>query len=236
MRSHHSQNLSYYFVSSAISCALVISLCVPFTSSVKARREGSTKAKSSASANAPAAQTWVVPFEVAAFGNGLEAKMYGGMNYVNTLKASSNKSFRYGLDRDNVPFAQKTDGTTGRFIHLSPNHFKLKITRGRRLGEVEFTRLSSFETLTRFKTGGGSFLVRTTTETRDNGATKTNVGFQYKNIRAALKIDEERAERGFTPDAEKELRAMVTSLRKNRELKQLMEDARSFSDKSVLFC
>ncbi len=156
------------------------------------------------------------------------------MDYVNTLKSSADKALRYGLDRDNVPFAEKTDGTKGRFIYLSSNHFKLQVTKGGRLGEVEFTRLSSSETLTRFKAGRDSFLVHTVTKTRDDGATKIDVGFQYKNERAALRIDEESAERGFTPETEKEIRAMVTRLRKNGELKPLMDDAKSFSDKSVL--
>jgi len=165
----------------------------------------------------------------------LLAARYGVINNANTLNASADKSFRYGLDPGKVPFAQKTDGTKGRFLDLSPNHHRLQIVKGRGLGEVEFTRLSDYATLTRFKAGGkDSFVVRTTTKTVNDGTTRINVSFQYKNEGAILKIDEESAEKGLAPYAEKKLRVMLGDVAKNRALKELIENARIFSDKSVV--
>ncbi len=90
-----------------------------------------------------------------------EVKKYRiGMNHENAsyakpLKADTSQSFHYGLDRDNVSYAQLANGTKGRFVSLSPDHFRLQIQKGKRLGEVEFIRLSDRETSTRFAAAEG---------------------------------------------------------------------------------
>jgi len=155
-------------------------------------------------------------------------------NLTSSLKVSENKLFRYGLDRDNIPFARRADGTKGRFMNLSPSHVRLQISKGRRLGEVEFIRLSDDETIIQFKTGRHRLFVRTRNQMDKEGETGINIGFQYKNKRAVLQINEGTEEKGFTPYAGQELRMMFADVGKNHILKELMEDAQSFSDKSVL--
>ncbi len=193
--------------------------------------KGNTVAEGDSTANVPAAPTpdrqrigeLLTAFASPASGNNFEAKRYSVlMKYADTLKVSANKLFQYGLDLDNVPFAQTANGTKGRFVNLSPNHFRLQIVKGRGIGEVEFTRLSNNETLTRFMTvGGDTLLIRTRTQTGNDGATGINVGFQYKNESVVLKLDERSTEKGFAPYAEKELRVMLSRVRKNRALKEL---------------
>lgn len=243
MRTHHPQSLSLRLASLAVSCSLALLLCAPFTFPVAASAGGDARAESNATTNVPAARTpggqrggdLLAAFAGPAFGDRRATKSYRVMNFANTLRAGANKLFRYGLDADNVPFAQKADGTKARFVNLSPDHFRLQIAKGGGLGEVEFIRLPSHETLTRFKAGGGdSLLVRTKTRTGDDGAARINVGFQYKDERVTLKIAEGSAGVGLTPDAEKALRVMAADVMKNPGLKDLMEDTRIFSDKSVL--
>lgn len=244
MRSHQSQLISHRFISSALSCALAILLCAPLASLKASGREGDAGAETKTTADAPAATTEVgqrgASVEVNAFsrlslGDRRKPKSDGLMNRANALKDGANKLFQYGLDKDNVPFAQSPDGTKGRFVKLSSSHLRLQITKGGRQGEVEFIRLSDADTVTRFKTGDGRDLaVSTRNQTADGGKSKIDVGFRYKNERVSLKLDEESGEKGFAPDAEKKLRAMFADVGKNRDLKELLEDAGNFSDASVL--
>lgn len=171
---------------------------------------------------------------VPAFGNSLETKLpwltnYRTLevtNYVHPLTDGANKSFHYGLDRDNVPFAQKADGTKGRYLKLFSDHFRLQITKGTRIGEVEFVRLSSNETLAQFKTGRGDrLIVRSITQRGE-----ISLDFQYNNKRVGLKTDA----KSPPVNLGRGLRMLVENVKKNRELKSLMEDTRIFSDKSVL--
>src|SRR5207237_9057970 len=97
-----------------------------------------------------------------AFAIGSEAKAY--REYGNTLDRVASSLFYYGVDPDETAFAQIPDGTRGRFLDLSTNHFRLEVVRGRRLGEAEFTRLSAYETLTKvMPTDGDDLYVRTRT-------------------------------------------------------------------------
>ncbi|HEV7903268.1 MAG TPA: hypothetical protein VGO96_05455 [Pyrinomonadaceae bacterium] len=239
MRLPQSHNLSRYFVSSAIAYALVVLLlCMPLTPLVVASRKGSTRA------NMPTAQAQgiqhsgrlidVAPSTGGYTGKSSEASSHRFINSPNPLKASASNMFHYGMDRDKVPFAQRADGTKGRFVNLSPEHFRLQISKGRRHGEVEFIRLSGEETITQFKVGGDSLLVHTRNEIGKDSKTKINLGFLYKNKKAVLKVNDETEERGFAPDAERKLRTMFADVGKNHNLKKLLEDTQSFSDKSVL--
>lgn len=162
MRLPQSHSLARYFVSSAISYALVILLCAPCPSLLAASRTGSTRDNVSPARDQGRPHNGE-PIDVTAFtgrhiGKYWEAGSYRFLHLSNTLKVSANKLFRYGLDKDNVPFAQRADGTKGRFVNLSSDHFRLQISKGRRHGEVEFIRLSDDETVTQFKTGGDSLL------------------------------------------------------------------------------
>jgi hypothetical protein len=163
-----------------------------------------------------------------------EAESYRFLNSPNPLKASTNELFNYGVDRDNVPFAQRADGTKGRFLNLSPDHFRLQISKGRRHGEVEFIRLSNDETVIQFKIGGDSLSIRTRNQIGEGDKTRITFGFQYKNKRAILNINDETEEKGFAPNAEKELSMMFADVGKNRLLKRLMGDTKIFSNNSVL--
>jgi len=157
------------------------------------------------------------------------------MNYSNTLMARASKAFHYGLDRDNVPFAQSADSTKGRYVNLTSDHFRLQIAKRGKLGEVEFVRLSKNETQAQFKTGRGDrLIVRTILQTGSDGATRINLDFQYKNKNVALKVDARSAQTGFAPNVSPKLRMLVADLKKSGELKELMEDVGFFTDKSVL--
>jgi hypothetical protein len=166
----------------------------------------------------------------------LLAPTYEVITDSNPLGASADKSFEYGLDVDRVPFAQKANGTKGRFLELSPQHYKLQIVRGSQLGEVEFTRLSADQTLTRFKTGGKDdlFVFTTKSQAINNGPTRINILFQYKTERVNLNIDNASSQKSFSPASEKKLQALLANINKNRRLTELMGDSKVFSDKSVL--
>jgi hypothetical protein len=158
------------------------------------------------------------------------------MTYANTLGASSDKSFRYGVDEDGAPFAQRADGTRGKFVKLSPQHIKLQVIKGGQLGEVEFTRMSDDKALTHFKTGTGESLLVLVTKSQagKNSPTDTNLLFRYKNEKVALKINGVSTQKGFSPGSEKKLRALLAHVSKSRGLTELMGDAKVFTDKSVL--
>jgi len=147
----------------------------------------------------------------------------------------ADKAFHYGLDSDNVPFALKSNGTKGRYVNLSADHFRLQITNGVSIGGVEFLRLSANETLAQFETGRGDrFSVHSITQTSANGMTNISLDFRYRNKRAVLVIDAKQAEKGLTPRVAKELRMLVADFKKNSALKRLMEEVSTFTDKAVL--
>jgi hypothetical protein len=168
MRSSQSQSLSRSLFSSAISYALMLLLCAPFLS-VVASSKAIAGAKHNAITAAPAAQAQKTqssgePIDVNALAS-LSLDNRRELKSTGLMKTGANKLFRYGLDKDNVPFAQRADGTKGRFVNLTPNHLKLQIARGQRHGEVEFVRLSDAETITQFKIEGGySLFVSTVTK------------------------------------------------------------------------
>lgn len=238
MRLPQPHSRSRHSVSSAISYALAILLCAPFTSLAAASRKDSIKVNVLAPQTQGTQHSGELIDVTASTGRHIgkpwEAESYRFMNLSNPPKVNANKLFHYGLDRDNVPFAQRADGTKGRFVNLSPEHFRLQISKGRRHGEVEFIRLSDERTITQFKTGEDSLFVRTRNQTGKDGKTRINIGFQYKNKRAVLKINDETEKMGFAPDAERELRMMFADVEKNPIFKGLIEDAKTFFDKSVL--
>ncbi|HZN05662.1 MAG TPA: hypothetical protein VFB65_02710 [Pyrinomonadaceae bacterium] len=159
------------------------------------------------------------------------------VEYTKNIHFTPNKAFTYGVDKDKVAFAKANNsGATGRFLNLSPNHFKLQITRQNKVGEVEFSRISGAQTATRFTTAAGDTLVVQTTriETAKDGANPVNLSFQYKNDKAVLKIDEATSRNGFSAVEEKQLRKISTHVQLNRDLNDLLADAKTFADPSVV--
>ncbi len=235
---------SLRLVSLAISCALIVFLYVPLTPQVAASGRNSVGDESSKSKNVSTVRHEKGQSSSKLIAVGDSAGRYASArrqrgrerysNFVTPLKSGENKLFRYGLDRDKAPFAQRVDGTKGRFVNFSPDHFRLQISKGRRRGEVEFVRLSGEETITQFKTGMHHLVVRTRNQTDKEGKAGIKIDFQYKNQRSIMQINKGAKEQEFAPDAEKELRVMLAGVKKNRVLKRLMEDAQSFSEKSVL--
>lgn len=208
---------------------------MPSSYLVSARNHNSTSAKSGAITNVIDAGTWDrqrnkrpidgTAFMGISFGSLLEEKMHKEMNYAAILKEGANKLFHYGLDRDKVPYAQKSDGTKGRYVNLSPNHFKLQIIRGRSLGEVEFTRLADETLLTKFKTAGvDSFSVRASKQISSDSTTRINISFQYKNKTVALQTKELGTEKDLSRSEERQLGAMVANIRNDQPLKDLMRE------------
>lgn len=147
---------------------------------------------------------------VPVFGNSLETKLPWLTNYrplevidySKILMAPQNKSFHYGVDRDNVPFAQNANGIKARYLNLSTDHFRLEIVEGKKVGEVEFVYLSKNETLAQFKTGAGyPLIVRTITQKGSDGATKIHLTFQYRSEKSAITVEPTSAEKGLSPKA-----------------------------------
>ncbi len=159
----------------------------------------------------------------------------GIIGYKRTLDATASKTFTYGLDERSVPFVQISNGARGRFLDLSSNHFKLQILRQKTLGEVEFTRLSALETLTKFEIAGGDTLVvRTTTVRIKGGGNKINIGFRYKNEQVSVNIDEGTSRNDFAAKTENEVRVLFFRIQKNPNLSKLLADSRTLTEKSVL--
>lgn len=152
--------------------------------------------------------------------------------YTNALNASASKAFTYGVDKDKVAFAQKQDGARARFLDLQSSHFKVEILRGRKVGEVEFIRMSASETLTRFTSAPGDSLVihSTRLKTAKDDASPITIALQYKNQKAVLKIDNG----SVTPVDQKQLNKLVAQVRSNHRLGELLADTKVFADRSVL--
>jgi hypothetical protein len=108
------------------------------------------------------------------------------VEYTKNINFTPNKAFTYGVDKDKVAFAKANNSdATGRFLDLSPNHFKLQITRQNKVGEVEFSRISGAQTATRFTTAAGDTLVVQTTriETAKDGANPVISAFNTRTTR-----------------------------------------------------
>jgi hypothetical protein len=155
---------------------------------------------------------------------------------MRVLNAGADKSFNYGLDKDKVPFALKADGVKGRFFDVSPNHFKLQIVKAENLGEVEFIRMTGGESVLRFTPPSGNTLfVRT--KNLDEGverAPHVAIGFQFKDSRIVLTVDTANSRAPIAPKEAEKLYRMMEGLQGNRQLKELMEEARIFAGRPVL--
>ncbi|HEX8070034.1 MAG TPA: hypothetical protein VF546_08800 [Pyrinomonadaceae bacterium] len=160
---------------------------------------------------------------------------YRAARLTYALGADANPAFRYGLDGDAVPFAQAADGIKARYLSLSPKHFRLQIVKGGGGGEVEFKRLSEAETTTEFKpsTDAGLF-VRTKRRADKNGRTGINISFRYGGKQVCFMLGQADEVQGVAPAAQKKLRAMLAVVGKNRGLSELLADARTFNQRSVL--
>jgi hypothetical protein len=156
-------------------------------------------------------------------------------DYKDNLFSGINKTFRYGVDEQSIPFALRPGGVTGRFLDVSPNRFKLQIETQRILGNIEFNRISTLETLTRFEvTRGDKLLVRTRKVRNQGGAYTISISFQYRNDQVSVKIDEGTSRNGFTAKSENEVRDFFSKIRKNPRLATLIEHSRTLTENSVV--
>src|ERR671931_1950159 len=155
---------------------------------------------------------------------------------LRALSAGADKSFRYGLDADKVPFALKADGLKGRFIDVSPNHFELQVVKGEGLGEVEFTRMTGGESLLNFPPpAGGAFIVRTKNLDGGGGrAPRVAMAFHFNGSRVAVTLDAANEREPMAAAAARRLYDMAGGLRNDRRLKVLMEEARAFARGTVI--
>lgn len=231
MRHHYSRKLFYCFVCCALSCALLLLLCAPFTTPAAAGPTQPVFLVESARASlagvvgpsSGVSQSLLLK-------NGLGTPE--NIKYFNSLTATSNKSFQYGLDPGGVPFAKKDDGSKARFIGLSINLIKIQITDRRDLGEVEIERFPAQRSIVRFKARtGGTLIVRTSPKpgTEDD----SSVEFQYTKEQTDLKMGESnRKEPSFT--ATKELQVLLSAVDRDRDLMDLIQATNTFCEKSVV--
>jgi hypothetical protein len=155
---------------------------------------------------------------------------------LHALSADADKSFRYGLDMRKVPFAAKPDGATGRFLDVSPNHFKLQVVKGESLGETEFTRMAGGESLLKFAPRDGHALVVHTKnlDAAGGGAARVAMQFEFNGSQVALTLDSSNEREPLAPDAARKLYRLVDGLKADRGLKGLMEETRSLAGAPVL--
>jgi hypothetical protein len=231
MRHHYSRRLFYCFVCCALSCALLLLMCIPFTTPAAAGPTHPVFLVESAHASlaqvvGPSSR---VPQSLL-LKNGLGSPE--DIEYFNTLNSSSNKSFQYGLDPGGVPFAKKDDGSKARFIDLSLNLIKIQITDRRDLGEVEIQRFPAQTAIVRFKAWtGGTLIVRTSPKpgTEDG----SSVEFQYRKEETELKMEESnRKEPSVT--ATKKLQVLLSAVNHDRDLIDLIQATNTFCEKSVV--
>lgn len=232
MRHYYSRRLYYCFVCCALSCALLLLLCAPFSTPAAA---GPTQpaflvGSARASLTEVVGPSSRVPQSLF-LKNELESSE--NVEYFNTLNSSSNKSFEYGLDPGGVPFAKKKDdGSKAKFINLSVDLIRIQITDRRDLGEVEIERFPRQTSIVRFKARtGGTLIVRTSPEpgTEDG----SSVEFQYKKQKTELKMAESnRKEPSFT--ATKELQVVLSAVNHDRDLIDLIQATNTFCEKSVV--
>jgi hypothetical protein len=161
---------------------------------------------------------------------------FEGMSYANSLAAEADKSFRYGVDADGVSFAQAASGVKARFVNLSPEYAGMEFNRSGRVGDVQFTRLTPERVSTRFRASDGETLVVLTTKYKSDvdGRTKIKIVFRYKKEKVSLRIEDVNALQDFDPDSQQQLQKLLSNVRKSTALAQLMGDAKTFTDKTVI--
>ena len=163
---------------------------------------------------------------------------------VRTETLNSQLPFSYGLDWDGIPFAQKADGTKGRFIDLSPTHIRLQVAKQRPMGEMEIRWLSKDELVVSFTSSDGeSFFVTSTLPARNEGGQEddssptsnnkqdnTKVTLQFRNQRVILNSKEIREAGQLPSSVEKELVRMVADVRTSDTLQSLMGETQFFGN------
>lgn len=149
--------------------------------------------------------------------------------FVASLAETSDKAFRYGLDQDNVPYAQDRDGVKARYVGLTPDRFILQFAKkGKQVGQVEFMR-GTQTTLTRFMTRETTLLLQTQVKSKDQSS-DPNLGLvlQYTEGKSVMKVGD------GIPDGWTKVPVINAELKKNYRLRRLMRMTSKFTDKSVL--
>jgi hypothetical protein len=149
--------------------------------------------------------------------------------------ADAQEAFSYGLDADGVLFVQRADGAKSRYLAVSTPHFKLQISKGDSTGEVEFLRLSRYETLTTFTAGGNSFGVRKLFAPRGGPGKRpdTLVSFELGDEKVSFKTQAGRGEGAAGPELERRLGRVLERLRGDAALRGLMDEATFFTSREV---
>jgi len=168
-----------------------------------------------------------------AFAKYLGGRSITAIDYLNSLDFNIDKSFEYGFDPDGVTFARKADGTKARYVVLSHDHVKLEISKQRQLGSVEIQRYASGRTLLRFQAPRSHALfVRTWPDPNSGNANKTRIEFEYGKHTTELKMADGSKE-SLATDTVAKLKSIVIEIRRDRDIKTLIDASNSFSDKSV---
>ena len=101
---------------------------------------------------------------------------------------------------------------------------------------MTFTRLTPDRAVTRFQTNTGESLVVLATKYKSDvdGRTKIKMVFRYKQEKASLLIDDLYAPHDFDPNSKQQLQKLLSHVRQSASLVQLMGDAQTFTDKTVI--
>jgi len=144
-------------------------------------------------------------------------------------------AFDYGVDTDGIPFVRKADGTKGKYLSVSTQHFKLQISKEAVIGDVEFLRLSRAETVTTFLTfEGDSFGVRKKIQPPTVGKLPNAVvTFEFGKEKVTFEPQAARRQESLSSDVGERLQRVLVGLRANGTLKKLMEEASFFLSNAV---
>jgi len=164
------------------------------------------------------------------FNNQLAFLTPGNKLLAASLLDEADKTFRYGIDRDNVPYAVSMEAVKARYVELSPDQFIVKLSRnGRNLGSVEFMR-GKQTTLTRFVTNKSILVLQTQPNRKpQTSEPQDNLTLQYVNGRKTLKVG------NALPESLKYASLIDGQVKKDARLQELMRLSNKFIAKSVLF-
>ncbi len=151
----------------------------------------------------------------------------------NNLKAPGDKSqtrFYYGIDPDKVPFALRADGTKARYISLCASHLKLQISKTTGIGEVEFRRVSSKETLVTYAPTGGDILsIRSTVSPQASSEKEpvVNLALELKGHKVGLSLNSNQGQE-LPANVGANLQVMRTDAKASDPLLRLLTEAHTF--------
>jgi len=151
--------------------------------------------------------------------------------YKNILVEKADKSFQYGVDKNNVPIARNSDGTSARFLDVTPNHLKIQVLREKQITQLEFARRSPKETVLEISTPGQpSFVVITNRDlTR---AEEISLRLQFNHRRAELQI--KNGELSVSKTQTLRYEKLITELRSNKAVSRSLDASRIAASEGVL--